>query len=194
VSVVFNAPPGWPPPPMGWLPPPGWSPPREWPDAPSGWTFYFELVPSNRSRSAVRTAWGRADQGYVGAGAPVPRIIAYLRRHSMVAVPVALVSGVLALVVLLGWFALSANSLESMAVQSCTGLLDDAVAHQGTGPSARGSGRSVVVDDVRTAAPTLIVVTGTYRTVETTWAFTCPVSTAAGSPVVGEIDVNPIAS
>lgn len=191
MSVIFNAPPGWPPPPMGWLPPPGWTPPREWPQAPSGWTFYFELVPAYRSRSAVRTAWGSADPGYVSPGARLPRIRAYLSRHTMVFVPLALVSGVLLLVVLLGWFALSANSLESMAVQSCTGLLDDAVADQSSGPSARGSGRSVVVDDVRTAAPTLIVVTGTYRTVETTWAFTCPVSTAAGSAVVGEIQLDP---
>lgn len=109
-------------------------------------------------------------------------------------VPLALVAGVLALLVIIGWLAVSASSRESTAVQSCTGLLDDAVARQSTGPSARGSMRSVVVDEVRSSAPTLIVVTGTYRTADNTWAFTCPVSTAAGAPVVGEIEVRPTLS
>ena len=35
----FNAPPGWPTPPPGWLPMPGWRPDPTWPPAPPGWSF-----------------------------------------------------------------------------------------------------------------------------------------------------------
>jgi len=35
----FNAPPGWPPPPVGWIPMPGWQPDPTWPPAPPGWSF-----------------------------------------------------------------------------------------------------------------------------------------------------------
>jgi hypothetical protein len=38
----FNAPPGWPPPPLGWAPPPGWQPHPTWPPAPQGWPFWVE--------------------------------------------------------------------------------------------------------------------------------------------------------
>jgi RsiW-degrading membrane proteinase PrsW (M82 family) len=38
---VFNAPPGWPPPPTGWQPAPGWKPDPSWPAAPAGWEFWL---------------------------------------------------------------------------------------------------------------------------------------------------------
>jgi len=36
----FNAPPGWPPPPPGWVPPQGWVPPAHLPVAPAGWQWW----------------------------------------------------------------------------------------------------------------------------------------------------------
>lgn len=39
-QIVFNSPPNWPAPPVGYEPPPGWSAPADWPDAPSGWQFW----------------------------------------------------------------------------------------------------------------------------------------------------------
>lgn len=36
----FRAPPGWPPPPAGWVPSPGWRPDPSWPAAPPGWQFW----------------------------------------------------------------------------------------------------------------------------------------------------------
>jgi hypothetical protein len=38
----FNPPPGWPPPPRGWVPPPGWQPPPEWPAPPPGWPLWVD--------------------------------------------------------------------------------------------------------------------------------------------------------
>lgn len=188
MSVVFNAPPGWPAPPVGWLPPPGWQPPTAWPSAPAGWTFYLELVPAYRSRLTVRTDWDRADPGYVGRRAWLARTREFTQRHSLVLVPLALVSGVVVLIVLIAGLALGASSLESAAVQACTRLLDDEA--PSTAPATTGAprARSVVIDEVRTASPTLMVVTGTYRGADGTMSFTCPVSTAAGSPVVGDIE------
>ena len=39
--VVFNPPPGWPKPPMGWTPPNGWKPDPAWPDPPPGWQLWI---------------------------------------------------------------------------------------------------------------------------------------------------------
>lgn len=36
----FNAAPGWPDPPQGWVPPPGFQPDPSWPPAPPGWEFW----------------------------------------------------------------------------------------------------------------------------------------------------------
>jgi collagen type III alpha len=40
VSWRFNAPPGWPEPPPGWMPPAGWTPPPGLPPAPDGWQWW----------------------------------------------------------------------------------------------------------------------------------------------------------
>src|SRR4051794_27274136 len=37
--VTFNAPPGWPTFPKGWVPQQGWTPDPTWPPAPHGWDF-----------------------------------------------------------------------------------------------------------------------------------------------------------
>lgn len=39
--VVFNPPPGWPKPPMGWVPPKGWKPDPAWPAPPPGWQLWI---------------------------------------------------------------------------------------------------------------------------------------------------------
>jgi hypothetical protein len=39
-GLVFNAPPGWPRPPQGWVPPAGWKPDPSWPPAPPNWVFW----------------------------------------------------------------------------------------------------------------------------------------------------------
>ena len=38
--IVFQAPPGWPAPPVGWEPTPGWLPEPDWPAPPPGWQFW----------------------------------------------------------------------------------------------------------------------------------------------------------
>jgi hypothetical protein len=38
----FNPPPGWPPPPPGFVPAPGWQPDPSWPPAPPGWQFWVD--------------------------------------------------------------------------------------------------------------------------------------------------------
>lgn len=37
----FNAPPGWPTPPLGWTPPDGWRPSATWPAPPAGWELWL---------------------------------------------------------------------------------------------------------------------------------------------------------
>lgn len=39
-GLVFNPPPGWPPPPKGWRPPVGWTPDPGWPEPPEGWQLW----------------------------------------------------------------------------------------------------------------------------------------------------------
>jgi len=47
---VFNPPPGWPVPPIGWQPEPGWQPDPSWPPAPAGWNFWKPVQGSGRHR------------------------------------------------------------------------------------------------------------------------------------------------
>jgi hypothetical protein len=39
--MVFNPPPGWPRPPVGWTPPKGWTPDPSWPEPPVGWQLWI---------------------------------------------------------------------------------------------------------------------------------------------------------
>jgi hypothetical protein len=47
---VFNPPPGWPVPPVGWQPEPGWQPDPLWPLAPADWKFWKPEQDSERHR------------------------------------------------------------------------------------------------------------------------------------------------
>jgi hypothetical protein len=40
MGLRFNPPPGWPPPPAGFVPPPGWQPDPSWPPPPPGWQLW----------------------------------------------------------------------------------------------------------------------------------------------------------
>jgi uncharacterized membrane protein YhaH (DUF805 family) len=42
VGLRFNPPPGWPPPPEGFVPPPGWQPDPSWPPPPPGWRLWVD--------------------------------------------------------------------------------------------------------------------------------------------------------
>lgn len=45
-TTRFNPPPGWPPPPAGWVAPPGWQPDPSWPAPPAGWQLWVEDRPA----------------------------------------------------------------------------------------------------------------------------------------------------
>ena len=49
-GLEFNAPPGWPKPPLGWKPPKGWTPDPNWPTPPEGWELW---VPRDEPPQAV---------------------------------------------------------------------------------------------------------------------------------------------
>ena len=40
--VKFNVPPGWPDPPLGWIPQDSWRPDPQWPEAPTGWRYWVD--------------------------------------------------------------------------------------------------------------------------------------------------------
>lgn len=42
-QLRFNAPPGWPNPPEGWVPPKGWNPDPSWPAPPPGWQLWVSV-------------------------------------------------------------------------------------------------------------------------------------------------------
>jgi hypothetical protein len=50
VKWIFNPPPGWSVPPVGWQPPPGWQPDPAWPPAPPGWNFWRPAEKPKRRR------------------------------------------------------------------------------------------------------------------------------------------------
>lgn len=52
-SLKFNPPPGWPKPPVGWVPPNGWKPDPGWPPPPPGWQLWV-----SDGAPAVDTALG----------------------------------------------------------------------------------------------------------------------------------------
>ncbi|MFN8077580.1 MAG: hypothetical protein U0Q15_19460 [Kineosporiaceae bacterium] len=56
MTYRFNAPPGWPPVPPGWVPPRGWVPPPSWPPAPAGWQFWLQDAPAPRTPSPAPAA------------------------------------------------------------------------------------------------------------------------------------------
>ena len=52
----FNAPPGWPVPPLGWIPPDGWVPDPSWPPAPPEWRYWVPDEAPEAEQSAALPA------------------------------------------------------------------------------------------------------------------------------------------
>lgn len=199
MSVVFNAPPGWPPPPLGWLPPAGWRPPEAWPEAPAGWTFYLELVPAYRRHPIlVHPARGVVDPGYRTARRRLPgqRAWSFLRRYAIVTVPVGVIGGVVVCLALLGLLGGRADTQRIAAMDACSAAVDAEVAQRADVPGAvvvnRVSSRSLTVRDITESGATILTVSGIYRGPSGSWSFACTVSTAAQPPSVGEVNVVPL--
>lgn len=53
MGMMFNAPPGWPEPPAGWMPPLGWQPDPSWPAPPPGWSFTQRANPHAFGRACA---------------------------------------------------------------------------------------------------------------------------------------------
>ena len=200
MSVVFHAPPGWPPPPLGWLPPAGWTPPASWPPAPQGWTFYLELVPSYRRHSIlVHPARGVTDPAYLSrSGSRTWRAAKTLWRlmnsYALITVPAGLIAGVVICILLLGLLARGSNAEATQAMQACTAAVQQEAWTKDPGMSAQVKGRTaptVSVNDVSDSGGSLLV-TGVYRGAAATWTFRCQVDTTAGSPMVSHIDLVPL--
>ena len=51
-GATFNPPPGWPAPPVGWVPPAGWTPDPAWPAPPEGWQLW--VSPTTTSLASPR--------------------------------------------------------------------------------------------------------------------------------------------
>ena len=202
MSVVFHAPPGWPPPPLGWLPPAGWKPPSSWPPAPAGWTFYLELVPAYRRHSIlVHPARGTVHPAYLGAsGSRAWRMAksawGLLNRYALISVPAALIAGVVVCIVLLGMLARGSSAEATRAIQACTSAVQQEALARGLGVDSTGGGRlsspSMSVSDVSERGAALLAITGLYRSPSGTWSFTCQVSTAGETPSVGLLDLVPL--
>ncbi len=75
MGVRFNPPPGWPPPPAGFVPPPGWQPDPSWPPPPPGWQLWIpdDTVPAPAPMPGPTPMAGVPDPaGQVPYGGPPP--------------------------------------------------------------------------------------------------------------------------
>ncbi len=62
MTLKFNPPPGWPPPPAGWVPPEGWQPDPSWPVPPAGWPLWiYDSNPPQDAHPEVHGAGAVAD-------------------------------------------------------------------------------------------------------------------------------------
>lgn len=203
MSVVFHAPPGWPPPPLGWLPPPGWQPPNSWPPAPQGWTFYLELVPSYRRHTIlVRPLRGVVDPAYQtsrsrGLVDRARSTWAWLAEHAIVTVPVGVIAAMVACVLLLSMIARSTTGVQGEAMRVCAAAVESEAATRTQATDATGArglmSPGLHVSDVSEPGTNLMAVSGTYRGRTGAWRFTCQMSTAADEPSVGQVDLTPVA-
>lgn len=87
-SLIFNAPPGWPKPPVGWVPPRGWTPDPSWPSPPEGWQLWIpaehEVVTPSGLISSHVTSVVNSDSALQGTGAGSPLVdrIAFLEAEN----------------------------------------------------------------------------------------------------------------
>src|SRR5882762_144619 len=72
----FNPPPGWPTPPIGWMPPTGWAPDASWPTPPDGWQLFVhddeDAKPSNALVANPSESESAAEAQPRTAEAPIP--------------------------------------------------------------------------------------------------------------------------
>ena len=69
MGMRFNAPPGWPSAPAGFVPAPGWQPDPAWPPAPTGWNFWIPDTAESAHADAVPIAAPPPDQSTPAAPA-----------------------------------------------------------------------------------------------------------------------------
>jgi hypothetical protein len=70
-GLRFNPPPGWPPPPQGWVPPAGWTPDPTWPAPPAGWNLWLPVEVTAES-TAPKSAPPSVESPQVAPPAPLP--------------------------------------------------------------------------------------------------------------------------
>ena len=202
MSVVFHAPPGWPRPPLGWLPPPGWQPPSSWPPAPSGWTFYLELVPSYRRHAILVRPWkGVVDPAYRTTRSwnladRARSTWSWLAEHAIVTVPVGVIAAMVTCVLLLSLIARGTTGVQGEAMRVCAAAVESEAAAR-TQPTDAASTRGLAspglrVSDVSEPGTNLMAVSGIYRAQTGAWRFTCQMSTATETPTLGQVDLTPI--
>ena len=69
MGLRFNPPPGWPPPPEGFVPQPGWQPDPSWPPPPPGWQLWVDDQQTQVPPAAQQGPWAGPWQA---AGPPPP--------------------------------------------------------------------------------------------------------------------------
>ena len=98
MALRFNAPPGWPPMPPGWLPPPDWKPDPTWPAPPQGWLFVIDDLAPAADQQELRVQADHVDETFAGVSGEgttpgtLRRAIRRLRGRTLVLAAVLLVA------------------------------------------------------------------------------------------------------
>ena len=121
MTVRFNPPPNWPPPPAGWTPPANWQPDPGWPPAPAGWTLWVDdypiapVTPAATSGPPAIAATSRGDDTHQ----PVP-VASSLRARNGINAPTSRFRSILYLIVGICAVAMVALGASSFITDDCT--------------------------------------------------------------------------
>lgn len=188
--VRFQAPPGWPVPPDGWVPPADWRKPGTWPTPPEGWVFYLELPEPERARRHGFEPTCHPAYDVRGRGAPTPSGAA-----SLIILVFALALAGFAT----GCLSWNAASPTTGAVQACGRAVTERL--QSSLPLAAGNPAASIVAPVTSEINSVvrdtggvIVVSGTRGQGGEAWRFSCSVQTGEGLPHVNALQVDPVSS